>query len=173
MPVAAIVYASGYCLSCKQARYTVAKLGCMITPLLQSYLPDPAVHHTAAAHLSCLCIQGDKHICFVTASAQQVMSHMVRGGRQLGAMGAGQEGVQYNTARTLRHLALGSQAAHKKAALPAVVPLTQALQVSHTLAILKASCAPFCSRLAGCHAWTPVQVYTDMHGSTYICGPHG
>ncbi|KAL3158344.1 hypothetical protein ABBQ38_010583 [Trebouxia sp. C0009 RCD-2024] len=41
----------------------------------------------------------------------------------------GEEGVQYNTARTLRHLALGSQPAHKKAALPAVVPLTQALQV--------------------------------------------
>ncbi|KAL0052266.1 hypothetical protein WJX82_010974 [Trebouxia sp. C0006] len=41
----------------------------------------------------------------------------------------GEEGVQYNTARTLRHLALGSQPAHKIAALPAVVPLTQALQV--------------------------------------------
>ncbi|DBA83344.1 TPA: hypothetical protein ACH3X2_006497 [Trebouxia sp. C0005] len=41
----------------------------------------------------------------------------------------GEEAVQYNTARTLRHLALGSQPAHKIAALPAVVPLTQALQV--------------------------------------------
>lgn len=38
--------------------------------------------------------------------------------------------MQYNTARTLRHLALGSQPAHKTAALPAVVPLTQALQVT-------------------------------------------
>ncbi len=38
--------------------------------------------------------------------------------------------MQYNTARTLRHLALGSQPAHKIAALPAVVPLTQALQVT-------------------------------------------
>lgn len=45
-------------------------------------------------------------------------------------MGAGEEGVQYNTARTLRHLALGCQAAHKKAALPAVIPLTLALQVN-------------------------------------------
>ncbi len=43
---------------------------------------------------------------------------------------AGEEAVQYNTARTLRHLALGSQPAHKTAALPAIVPLTQALQVS-------------------------------------------
>ena len=38
--------------------------------------------------------------------------------------------MQYNTARTLRHLALGSQPAHKIAALPAVVPLTQAIQVT-------------------------------------------
>lgn len=56
-------------------------------------------------------------------------------------MSAGEEGVQYNTARTLRHLALGSQPAHKKAALPAVVPLTQALQVSRTPPIIKSSCA--------------------------------
>ncbi|DBA87927.1 TPA: hypothetical protein ACH3X1_004915 [Trebouxia sp. C0004] len=41
----------------------------------------------------------------------------------------GEEALQYNTARTLRHLALGSQPAHKTAALPSVVPLTQALQV--------------------------------------------
>lgn len=53
------------------------------------------------------------------------------GDAQQHGMGAGEEGVQYNTARTLRHLALGSQPAHKKAALPAVVPLTQALQVNH------------------------------------------
>ena len=45
------------------------------------------------------------------------------------AVPAGEEGVQYNTARTLRHLALGCHPAHKKAALPAVIPLTQALQV--------------------------------------------
>ena len=49
------------------------------------------------------------------------------------SLGAGEEGVQYNTARTLRHLALGSQPQHKQAALPAVVPLTQALQVLHLL----------------------------------------
>jgi len=53
--------------------------------------------------------------------------------------------VQYNTARTLRHLALGSQPAHKTAALPAVIPLTQALQVTFytnapSLHLLSSSC---------------------------------
>lgn len=52
--------------------------------------------------------------------------------------GAGEEGVQYNTARTLRHLALGCQPAHKKAALPAVIPLTQALQVNHLCCVMHA-----------------------------------
>lgn len=41
----------------------------------------------------------------------------------------GEEAVQYGTARVLRHLALGSQPHHKTAALSAIVPLTQALQV--------------------------------------------
>lgn len=52
--------------------------------------------------------------------------------------GAGEEGVQYNTARTLRHLALGCQPAHKKAALPAVIPLTQALQVNRLCCVMHA-----------------------------------
>lgn len=37
--------------------------------------------------------------------------------------------AQYNTARILRHLALGSPPEHKAAALPAIVPLVETLKV--------------------------------------------
>lgn len=50
------------------------------------------------------------------------------------------EGVQYNTARTLRHLALGTQATHKAAAMPAIVPLTRGLQVTPTSNAAQAYC---------------------------------
>lgn len=83
---------------------------------------------------------------------------MLGGGDMNRFLGAGVEGVQYNTARTLRHLALGCQPAHKTAALPAIVPLTQALQVCPSPASLPVSAIAVSAIVAAVAATRAVQV---------------
>lgn len=85
--------------------------------------------------VDCLCADLQWHRCCLLALAGWLHA----------GLGAGDESVQYNMARTLRHLALGSQPAHKDAAMPAVVPLTQALQVDLCSSPSPCHSAPLCS----------------------------
>lgn len=72
---------------------------------------------------------GLKHL---TASSQRNRDALVNSGGLMALVPlllADSAEAQYNTARILRHLALGSPPEHKIAVLPAIVPLVEALKV--------------------------------------------